>query len=367
MDRIIEYKCPRCGGTLEFSSELQTMQCPYCESTFSVEELRQKDDVLDTAEIDEPVTASDEGSAFSTEDSWGSGEAERMGVYSCKSCRGEIVADDTTAATKCPYCGNPVMLTGRLSGELKPDLVIPFKLNKEAAKQALKDHMKGKKLLPKTFSSESTLDEIQGLYVPYWLVNADCYGSTSYSCTNTRTWSDSNYRYTETKYYDVDRSGYVGYDNIPCDASEKMSDDMMESIEPYDVNAAAGFQTAYLSGYIADRFDVSSEESVNRAQKRIFRSTKAALDGTVRGYSSIRVLSENFRLNNASTKYALLPVWLMNVTWNGGFYTFAMNGQTGKIVGDLPLDKKLAAKYWLLYSLGFGLVFAVISVLTLLL
>ncbi len=69
-----------------------------------------------------------------------------MCIYVCQSCGGEIIADDTTAATSCPFCGNPTIFKSQLSGELKPDYIIPFKLDKNTAKEALKKHLTGKKL-----------------------------------------------------------------------------------------------------------------------------------------------------------------------------------------------------------------------------
>ena len=97
----------------------------------------------------------------------------QMGVYTCKSCGGELVCDESTAATACPFCGNPIVLTGRLSGDLKPDYVIPFKLDKKAAEAALRNHMKGKRLLPNLFRSENRISEVKGVYVPFWLFDAD--------------------------------------------------------------------------------------------------------------------------------------------------------------------------------------------------
>ena len=350
MDTMLQYKCPCCGGQIEFNSLTQQMKCPFCDSEFDVESLKNFDEALKEEQPQEEMHWQTD-----THNEWSEEEANGMGVFVCQSCGGEIIAEATTAATHCPYCGNPVVLMGRLAGDLKPDLVIPFKLDKEAAKAALRKHMSGKKLLPGSFRDENHLDEIKGMYVPFWLFDAEVDANIRYRATKVRMWSDSNYNYTETRHFALLRGGSIAFDAVPVDGSSKMADDLMESIEPYDLSQAVDFQTAYLSGYLADKYDVSSEQSIGRANERIRTSTEQSFAETTVGYSSVHAEHSNIRLNNGKAKYALYPVWLLNTSWNGKQYTFAMNGQTGKFVGDLPMDKK---KYWK----WFGIWAAILSV-----
>ena len=353
MPTIMEYKCPCCGGKIEFDSGLQQMKCPYCDTTFDVETLKGSDDVL-KEEQQQPQ----EDLQWQTQagGEWSEEDASAMGVFTCGSCGGEIVADANTAATHCPFCGNPVVLTGRLAGDLKPDVVIPFKLDKEAAKQGLRNHTKGKKLLPKLFRDENHLDEIKGVYVPFWLFDADVDANIRYHATRTRVWSDSNYNYTETSHFSLLRSGSMGFDHIPVDGSRKMPDDLMESLEPFDFSEAVDFQTAYLSGYLADKYDVPADECNKRANERVKCSSDIALRSTVVGYDSVVPENVSVQFSGGRKHYALYPVWLLNTTWNGNKYTFAMNGQTGKFVGDLPIDKGAYWKY-------FGGIFAAGSII----
>ena len=252
---------------------------------------------------------------------------------------------ENTAATACPFCGNPVVMTGQFSGALKPDLVIPFQLDKKAAKAALMRHLSGKRLLPKIFKDQNHIDEIKGVYVPFWLFDTDVDAQVRYRATRVRTWIDSRYYYTETQYYLVHRGGSIGFSNVPVDGSTKMADDLMESIEPYNIADAVDFQTAYLAGYMADKYDVDAEQSIDRANERVKRSTEEACAATVQGYTTVQADSSNIRLRGGKAKYALYPVWILHTTWQGQNYIFAMNGQTGKFVGDLPVDKSAAAKW----------------------
>lgn len=276
---------------------------------------------------------------------WESGETDGLRTYVCKSCGGEIVGDETTGATSCPFCGNPVVMMGQFSGALKPDYVIPFKLDKNAAKEALKKHYQGKRLLPKVFKDANHIDEIKGIYVPFWLFDADANADIRYKATRTSHWSDSDYNYTKTDYYSIWRSGSLGFSGVPVDGSSKIENDLMESIEPFDFSQAVDFQTAYLAGYLADKYDVDAEQSIARANERIKTSTEQAFQSTVQGYVTVIPEYSGVRLFNTNAKYALYPVWILNTSWNGKKYTFAMNGQTGKLVGDLPLDKSALMKW----------------------
>ncbi|MGM9635156.1 MAG: hypothetical protein ACI3YE_03295 [Candidatus Avispirillum sp.] len=340
MDTLQEYKCPCCGGAIAFDSTLQKLKCPYCDTEFEVETLENYGKELESEPDDSMNWETSAGG------DWQEGETEGLRSYVCKSCGGEIVADDTTAATSCPFCGNPVVMSGQVSGYLKPDYVIPFKLDKNAAKEALKKHYSGKKLLPKVFKDENHIDEIRGVYVPFWLFDADADAHIRYKATRVRVWSDRDYDYTETSFFSVVRGGSIGFQRVPVDGSSKMPDDLMESIEPFYFEDAVDFHTAYLAGYLADKYDVDAEASVERANERIKNSTADAFAQTVQGYATVTPEASGIHLQNGRAKYALYPVWLLNTTWKGKKYTFAMNGQTGKFVGDLPLDKG-AYKKWL--------------------
>lgn len=355
MNDQLQYKCPCCGGSIEFSSELQKMQCPYCDTEFEIETLQSYDDDLKVGEGDEMFWNTDGKE-------WSDGEDENLVSYICNSCGGEIVCDASTAATHCPFCDNPVIMQGNLSGTLRPDFVIPFKLNREAAVENLKKHLLNKKLLPKVFKDENHICEVKGIYVPFWLFDTDANARVRFRTTRVRSWSDPRYHYTETSHYSVIRGGHIGFSNVPADGSSKMADELMESIEPYDISDAVDFKTAYLSGYFADKYDVSADQSVQRVNERVKNSTEDAFASTVVGYASVIKEGSTVSLKNGHAKYALLPVWMLNTEWNSEKYTFAMNGQTGKFVGDLPCDTKAYWKWWGIFTAAASAVLSLISV-----
>ena len=332
-----EFKCPSCDGAIEFDSTLQKMKCPYCDAEFEMDALQAYQDDLNATPQENMTWDTAAGSE------WTEGETEGLRVYTCNTCGGEIVADETTGASECPFCGNPVIMTGQFAGALKPDLVIPFKVDKKAAIAKLQEHYKGKLLLPKVFKDQNHIKEVKGLYVPVWLFDTDADAHVRYKATRTRSWSDSQYNYTETTHYAVTRAGGIGFENVPVDGSTKMDDTLMESIEPFNIGDAVDFQTAYLSGFLADKYDVDAEASIERANQRIKQSTEEAFRSTVQGYTSVVPVNSIVNLENGRARYALYPVWILNTQWNGQKFTFGINGQTGKIAGDLPMDK---GKFW---------------------
>ena len=337
MSDLKEYKCPACGGAIEFDIHSQKMKCPYCDTEFELDTLKELDE-----RMEREAGREDDLSGWQTDagGQWQEGGTDGMNVYTCQSCGGEIIADETTGASTCPYCGNPVIMTEKFKGALRPDLVIPFKLDKKAAKEAYYKHIKGRPFLPKAFRRENHIDEIKGLYVPFRLSDAEVDADVRYRATKVRTWSDSDYNYTETSYYSVERSGDMSFAAVPVDGSEKMADDLMESIEPFNISDAVDFQTAYLSGYLADKYDVSVEDSRERADKRCAGSLVSALERTVSGYATCNETGRDIHLKRGKVHYALLPVWILNTRWEGKDFLFAMNGQTGKLVGNLPVSTK---------------------------
>lgn len=350
MSDNFEYKCPCCGGKIEFDATLQTMKCPYCASEFDVEAVEQFDEKTKAGNTDNMSLE------IKSEEWEDQGD---LAKYSCKSCGGEIITTETQSATHCPYCGNPVILAGNLRGELKPDLVIPFKLEKSEVKKKYEEHTKGKRLLPDVFVSKNHIDEIKGVYVPFWVFDAESDVQMSLKGTKTRSWSSGDYRYTETSYFGLERDASMAFRDIPEDGSSQMPDALMESIEPFDMKQAVDFKTAYLSGYLADKYDVGEADMLERAKQRVRRSVEDEIRKTCTGYATLNVDSSNIASKCGKAKYVLFPVWLLSTTYEGKNYLFAMNGQTGKFVGDLPVCKQKKNR---LFASTFAIAMAVIVV-----
>ncbi len=372
MAKTVNYQCPACTGPLHFSANSGKLECEYCGSVYEtdyIEKLyREKEAQAASAEhkAEDQAQAAEQQAQADTE--WGGGdaggwsqeEAAALRAFNCPSCGAEIVCEATTAATACAYCGNPTVVPGRLDGILRPDYVIPFKMDKNAAVSALKAYYKGKRFLPSAFSAANHIEELQGIYVPFWLFNGTADAQIQVEATRSHVTRTRNEEITTTEHFHVTRAGTIDFRLVPVDGSEKMPDDHMDTIEPYDYRDLTAFSTAYLPGYLAHKYDVSMEECGKRADRRVNNTAVSTLMNTVVGYDTKTVLERNVDIRNGSANYALLPVWMLRTKWKGKDYLFAMNGQTGKLVGDLPVSAAKFAAWFAGISLPLMVILALI-------
>ena len=365
--QITNYQCPACTGPLQFSAETGKLACEYCGSSFAVAEIEalyaEKEEKAAEAHAAAEAKAGEEhwDTSELTED-WGA-DAEGMKTFSCPSCGAELICEATTAATACPYCGNPTIVPGQFRGALKPEFVLPFRVEKEQAVASLKKHYEGKVFLPKAFKSENQLEKIQGVYVPFWLFDGEAEGSAEYSATKIYRRRTGDEEITTTEYYSVHRSGQMAFEKVPVDASQKMPDDYMDSIEPFDYGDLQPFSTAYMPGYLADKYDVAVEDCQERADRRCSDTLEDALRDTVIGYDTVSVQDRNICVRRGKVHYAMLPVWMLTTKWNGKNYLFAVNGQTGRVAGNLPVSGGKVAAMFAAVAAGVSALAAVIAMM----
>jgi len=352
---IKEYKCPNCNGAVKFDSSSQNMKCPYCDSEFVIESLVEYQKELAAPEKDRFDVDTSKAAA-----PWKDEDLGDLSTGSCPSCGAELIGDTNTIATVCPCCGNTQILQQRVKGLLKPDYVLPFQLEKKAAVEALKNFYQGKRLLPNFFKQENQINNIQGLYVPFWLFDAKSNGQINFRATRNKAWSDRNYNYTKTDHYSIFREGSLDFEKIPVDGSVRMNDDYMDAIEPFDYSKLKGFLPDYLSGYIAEKYDVDTEASKERAFKRIKKSLESQFANSVQGYSSVRTERSTVNVVKGNVSYSLFPVWILNTKYKNENHQFIMNGQSGLLAGKLPVDKGKAFRYRFLFTAGIGAVLTTI-------
>ncbi len=334
MADTLSFKCPCCGATLGFSGATGELTCEYCGASFSIEQAKaaQEAEAQDAASSD--MTWTSAAPAMLTD------ENGKVSGYRCSSCGAEMVADEKTAATECPYCGNNAIVPQAFEGMYRPDLVVPFTVDRKRAQEALREFYRGKKLLPRTFTQTSRVENMTGLYVPFWLMSCHASGSVTFDGVKEKEWEDARFRYTKKDTYRVMRSGEMDFTRIPVDASTKMDDDTMDSLEPYDVSKGVAYDAAYFSGYLADRFDVDAAQAQPRASERVQNSFREKMEADAeRDYDELTDRGEAIRISDTKTEYAMLPVWMLSTKFEGKVYSFAMNGQSGRVAGSLPVDK----------------------------
>ncbi len=354
MGNVLSFKCPCCVAPLEFNGDQGQMTCEYCGSTFTMEQIKaaQSADALE-GDAAEMTWSSSEPEMIQDEDG-------KVTGYQCPSCSGEIIADENTAATECPYCGNQTIIPKSFEGMYKPDGIIPFSIDKTHAEEKLREFYKGKKLLPSSFTDNNHIKGISGIYVPFWLASAKADGTVVFDAVKTKTENSPQGTVKIEDHYMATRKGTLDFSRVPADASQKMDDALMDSLEPYDLSKLTDYDAAYFSGYMADKYDVKAEDIRERVNKRIRSTFISEMQSTVKGYNSVSKKNDAVTVKDGKTEYAFLPVWMLSTKYNDEVYTFAMNGQTGKISGSLPIDN---GKYWKYVAITTAIVFAIMAAL----
>ena len=339
----VSYKCLNCEAPLEYSAKKLKFYCEYCRSEYTEEELKKHFGNLDQA-LDNEQPVSEENKADDVPEGF-EDFASGTVMYTCQSCGAEVITDKTTAATFCIYCHNPVVISNRLTGAFKPDKVIPFKFTEEDAENKFFEFCKKKHFLPKTFISQAELNKIRGVYYPYWMVDSKKDGCLYATAKKVRTWTSGDTEYTETKIFRCKRAGMIDFKDFPHPALKGEHSKALKYVNPYHSEDFRGFTMAYLSGFLAEKRDTERsdvQESVDQELKEY--SKKIYLD-TITGYDSVIVDSVDVKTLDEHWQYAMMPVWMMNFNYEGKDYLYAMNGQTGKNYGELPLDKKKLALF----------------------
>lgn len=337
-NRALDNKCPACGAPILYKPNLKKWKCDYCKSEFTLEEMKKYNNASNEKNnIKEEVKTEKQKGKDNT----------NYYEYNCKDCGAKIIADENTAATFCVYCGNTAILKEKLSGKFAPDMIIPFKNEKEKAIEAFKSLNKGRPLMPNFFNDEKNIEKIKGVYIPFWLYDVKVNGELDATSTTSTTWTVGDTVYTKTDTYRLEREGEMSFNKIPVDGSTRFDNDIMNTIEPFNYSELEEYNHAYLSGFLAEKYDVDEETSFKDAEERSLNSARDTIKDDM-GMGIKTIVNDTLASTKILTKYVLLPVWMINVKYKDKFYTFAMNGQTGEFVGNIPVDKKKAFIYGIL-------------------
>lgn len=361
MAKNINYRCLNCGGELAWNPEAEKWKCEYCDKEFTLEDLDAAGKAQAAEETVEKgrVVQEDEKTTDGTEAAAGSHLVE----YTCSYCGAKIITDATTAATFCVYCQNPVVISEQLVGDFAPEMLIPFTKTKKKVMEEYKKFVK-KPLTPKSFYEDNNIDKLTGVYIPFFLYDTKGEGEVFIHGTRVTTWQDSRNRYTKTDTFQCDIEGSLEFKNVPVDASSKTDDAAMDSIEPFDFEGMVEFSPAYLAGFMAEKYDVDGSETESRMEKRVNESLKKQLMSKAPHYDTKNVAHQTLQHKIKKKKYVLLPTWILNTSYKGKPYLFAMNGQTGKFIGNLPIDKKKMLYYGLgTFAGSFAVLAAVIGLI----
>ncbi len=304
------FKCKNCGGNVVYHPEKKTMWCPHCDSTDSEERL----------------------------------DSENM--LNCTNC-GALLEGVTeyTSALKCTHCGSYLILKERVEGEKRPDVILPFAISREKAVEILRKEFGKRILTPDSFLSQSTLECLEGSYIPFWLYDYLARVDYEGKATKIRVHRSGNYEVTETSHYRVSRKMEIPFDKIPVDASKRMADDIMDLMEPYEYKALQNFEEKYMSGFCGEIVNFSQQEEEERAKDKARKDSESLLQETICGYDTCVPVHKEIALKQEKVHQALMPVWVYRYNFRGKEYLYHVNGQTGKVIGKSPTDRGKAFWY----------------------
>ena len=373
---VTHYKCPNCGADMAFDTASEKLKCGSCGRQDSIEAMAGQPDLPGNAKVSYDMDEDDKKAlqnSFDNDYNDPSSEDEQSNhhtfmegevtEYNCKNCGAVLLTDTQTTATKCSFCGAGIVISDRLSGSLAPESVIPFSISKAQAQEAFKKWCRKGLLTPNDFRVADRIKDISGLYVPFWLFDLNGKGEAEATCTRVRTYSRGDWVYKETKYYHVYRKVDLDYLKVPCDASKKMDDTMMDKLEPYPYKQLKEFQMPYLAGYIAEKYDYDDDELLPRVKSRVQSYVDSYIRSTISGYSSVHFNRKDISIRKKRSDYSLMPVWMVCYDFRQAEHTFAMNGQTGKIVGKPPISAGKVAAWFFGVSGGSFLLFRIVTLI----
>lgn len=309
------YECPNCAGNLKFDIKRQMLYCEYC------------DTAVDPYDIQKEQDAEEHSDEY------------EVTVFTCPQCGGEIISEDTTAATFCSFCGAAAILNSRVSRERRPAHIIPFSRTREDCASAYAKMMRRAIFAPKELKDAEHIEKFRGIYMPYWVYSFEREGITSFPGSRSRRRGD----YIYTRHYDLECEVKSSYHGLAFDASAAFSDNLSEAIAPFDLREGKDFTPSFLSGFYADTNDVSDKVYRSDAEDMVAEDgfKRMSRDAVCRRYdaSGYRSSLKNaIRPTRQTTELAMLPVWFLAYR-NGDRVSYAVvNGQTGKAAAEIPID-----------------------------
>ena len=319
MAGTMNFKCPGCGAYLEFDPQKQEFVCAYCGAKYQEAEI-----AAFSAKEQEKAEREAAGSA-------------RLKEYHCTNCGAEIVTGETTAATRCYFCHNPVVISDRVTAGYKPDGVIPFALSEEEAKEQFNEYLKKHRFTDRRFFTEAQMEDFSGVYYPYWIGDIDGTGTFHGEGKTVRTMTTGQYIVTTTRYYQLDREGHLSFRSMIRKALKQADRQLSDGIHPYDLAGMKPFSAGYLSGFLAEKRDVERQEAADDMMQEARGYVREMMTRDT-GLSSLTG-TEGFEPTETRERYVLLPAWVLTYTHKatGRVYYYMMNGQNGKVCGKLPV------------------------------
>jgi DNA-directed RNA polymerase subunit RPC12/RpoP len=346
------YACTGCGARVEFAPGTSVLRCPYCQHEEAVIPAARMIQEHPFAELAERPR-----------------EALAAHVWICQKCG--ATTDSDLLASRCQFCGAPLVEADAASEQIAPEAVLPFEVDRGSVRTALRGWVTSRRFAPRNFRTVSNAESLAGTYVPHWTFDADTTSDyrgergDHYWVTETYTTTVDGQPQTQTRQVQRTNWSYASgtvrraFDDVMVRGTLRLIEEHQEKLEPWPLDAAVAYQPEYLSGYSALRYDVEPENGLATAQQQMGRVIERDCRGDIGG--------DEQRLHSVSTSYAnvmyklvLLPVWVVAYLYGGKTWQVLVNGRTGEVIGSRPYSKWKIAGAVLLVLLVIAAVVAVV-------
>lgn len=323
---VSHHPCPNCDGNLVFDPKTQGLKCPYCETEV---ELTSAETVVEYSfrEFKKDLPA------------W----TEETHAFRCQVCGAEIMTDVVVSATSCPYCGSSHVMDLSLPDALRPEGVVPFKLDQAAARTSFESWVKRQWLAPNNFKHLCRSNPISGIYLPYWTF--DAYASGSYRgeggqyYTETRRVNGKTETVDRVRWYPTSGSLTHSFDDVCVCASKQFEVSALRKLEPFNTQEAHPYDRRYLSGYSAQHAQLNPEEGWTNGRAIMLEQLKDLAKQEIEcRYDTSRNVTVNASFSDVTFKHLLLPVWVSTYEYKNKQYHYLVNGETGKVSADYPVS-----------------------------
>lgn len=349
------YRCESCGGRIEYDVKARAFRCASCRAPAE-------------PPVDRAVIAENDLRAYEARER-SAAPPTGMQQAVCADCGGEILFSPYDTASRCPMCGSPAVRAQEASSGVPPDGVVPFRIDRYDAQQLFVKWIGKRWFAPGALKRSVQEAAPVGCYVPYWTYDADARADYAGRGGRTHTVHKRNGRVE----HHVDWSPVSGqvqalFDDLQVCASRKYSATMAAKTAPYDtVSDLQPFSPAYLSGYQAERYSIGAAECFETARAQIEAELRSKAQSEIlsRGFDQAQVDRLNVVYGRLTYKSVLAPMYAAHYRYREKSYFYAINGESGRVVGSYPksafklalLGLAIAAILIFLYLLWQGSIF----------
>ncbi|MFQ5571497.1 MAG: hypothetical protein ACE5G0_17600 [Rhodothermales bacterium] len=329
-----QFPCIECGAELKFAPGTDALQCPYCGTE---NEIAASDVVVEELDFREHLAQVKAGQ-----------ETYEVVTIRCSNCGAETTFDENITSDECAFCGTPHVQEQASTRLIKPQAVLPFKIDNREARERYKKWLQGLWFAPNKLKEYARREGgLNGMYIPHWTYDANTttryvgqrgeyyYVSESYTTVENGQTVTRTRQVRKTRWYSASGVVYNTFDDVLVVASTSLPRKYMQKLEPWDLEAVAPYTDEYLSGFRTESYTVDLEAGFEIATQRM----EPTIDSTIRsdiGGDEQRILSKDIQYHDVTFKHLLLPVWISAYRYQDKIYRFMVNARTGQVSGERP-------------------------------